>query len=166
MQDLESGAARDLLEDRQQLGRRDDRSARRQVKDHAFQVEVDRFLSVGFEDVVLHPPAPALQRQPGQRKVDGDGFPDPHFTQELGLQARIGGRNAKLGEADRRKAAFGKEPVAQVGRRVDIGRIVDMVVRIQVRPADLIGLGIFAHAATLFKKCRMYSRPTFSTLPA
>ena len=61
------------------------------------------------------------------------------------MDGSVNGTNPHLLESLGRKSAFGKEAVAQIARRIDIGGIVHMPVGVDIRPADLVRSEIFTH---------------------
>src|SRR5688500_19812904 len=90
--------------------------------------------------------AAALGRKTGHSICDSQCLTDANLSKELRLDSRIHRPNAEFLESLRWKIMLRKKAVAQIARSIDVGRVIDMAVGIQVRPPDLIRSGIFFHA--------------------
>ena len=66
-------------------------------------------------------------------------------SKELSMDRGVDGPDSKLLKFIGRKTMFSKEVVTHVTCRVDISGVIDVTIRVEVRPSDLVRLGIFTH---------------------
>src|SRR5512142_457176 len=65
------------------------------------------------------------------------------------MDIRVCRPNAHVEEALRRIPMLAEESIAQVACRVDVRRIVDVTVRVQIRPADFVRASVGVHVVAL-----------------
>ncbi len=75
--------------------------------------------------------------------------PSRQGAAEVRVDSSIDRPHAKLGKLMGRIAVLSEEAIAQVARRIDVGCIVDVPVRIQVRPTNFVLAAVSFHESVL-----------------